>query len=47
MGTSLAAMVTGLELVTGDGDTLSLSNTNHPDIFRAALVRMCFILLPV
>ncbi len=35
---NLATMVTGLELVTGEGETLSLSETNHPIIFKAALV---------
>ena len=35
---NLATMVTGLELVTGEGETLSLSEANHPIIFKAALV---------
>ena len=35
---NIATMVTRLELVTGKGEILSLSESENPDIFKAAQV---------
>lgn len=36
---NLAAMVTKLELITGQGDVLTLTPQDDQDVFKAALVR--------
>ena len=38
---NLATLVTGLELVTGEGNILLLSASNNPETFKAAQV--CFV----
>lgn len=39
---NIATLVTKLELVTGEGESLTLSANNHSDIFKAAQVsKLC------